>query len=94
MSESSEAMALRAIGLSKSFSIIGGSKLDVLEGIEMELKEASSLSIRGESGSGKTTLLNLLARLEPADCGTLHWEVKKLMLQKILTQRGYFVQST
>ena len=55
MSESSEAMALRAIGLSKSFSIIGGSKLEVLEGIEMELKEASSLSIRGESGCGKTT---------------------------------------
>ena len=78
MSERSEAMALRAIGLSKSFSIIGGSKLEVLEGVEMELKEASSLSIRGESGCGKTTLLNLLARLEPADCGTLHWGGKKI----------------
>ena len=78
MSERKEAMALRATGLSKSFSIIGGAELEVLEGIKMELKEASSLSIRGQSGCGKTTLLNLLARLERADCGTLHWGDKKI----------------
>jgi len=71
-------LVLRAEGLSKSFSIIGSSKVKVLDGIEIELKKASSLSIRGDSGCGKTTLLNLLARLEPADAGTLHWGSKAI----------------
>ena len=78
MSEFNKNLVLRAEGLSKSFSIIGSSKVKVLDGIEIELKKASSLSIRGDSGCGKTTLLNLLARLEPADAGTLHWGSKAI----------------
>ena len=78
MSEVNKNLVLRAEGLSKSFSIIGSSKVKVLDGIEIELKKASSLSIRGDSGCGKTTLLNLLARLEPADAGTLHWGSKAI----------------
>ena len=78
MSEDNKNLVLRAEGLSKSFSIIGSSKVKVLDGIEIELKKASSLSIRGDSGCGKTTLLNLLARLEPADAGTLHWGSKAI----------------
>ena len=78
MSEDKKSLVLRAEGLSKSFSIIGSSKVKVLDGIEIELKKASSLSIRGDSGCGKTTLLNLLARLEPADAGTLHWGSKAI----------------
>ena len=78
MSEGNKNLVLRAEGLSKSFSIIGSSKIKVLDGVEIELKKASSLSIRGDSGCGKTTLLNLLARLEPADAGTLHWGSKAI----------------
>ncbi len=78
MSEDNKNLVLRAEGLSKSFSIVGSSKVKVLDGIEIELKKASSLSIRGDSGCGKTTLLNLLARLEPADAGTLHWGSKAI----------------
>ena len=78
MSEDKKSLVIRAEGLSKSFSIIGSSKVKVLDGIEIELKKASSLSIRGDSGCGKTTLLNLLARLEPADAGTLHWGSKAI----------------
>ena len=55
-----------------------GQSLRYWKALKWNLKEASSLSIRGESGCGKTTLLNLLARLEPADCGTLHWGDKKI----------------
>ena len=78
MSDPEKKIALRAVGLSKSFSIIGSSKLHVLDGVELELEETSSLSIRGDSGCGKTTLLNLLARLEPADNGTLYWGRRKI----------------
>ena len=73
MNEENKDLVLRAKGLSKSFSIIGSAKVKVLDGIEIELQKASSLSIRGDSGCGKTTLLNLLARLELADGGTLYW---------------------
>ena len=78
MSDPEKKIALRAVGLSKSFSIVGSSKLHVLDGVELELEETSSLSIRGDSGCGKTTLLNLLARLEPADNGILYWGDKKI----------------
>ena len=71
MSDPEKKLALRAVGLSKSFSIIGGAKLEVLEGIKMELKEASSLSIRGESGCGKTTTLRLIAGHETASDGSV-----------------------
>jgi len=78
VSDPEKKIALRAVGLSKSFSIVGSSKLHVLEEVELNLEETSSLSIRGDSGCGKTTLLNLLARLEPADNGTLYWGDKKI----------------
>ena len=95
MSDPEKKIALRAVGLSKSFSIVGSSKLHVLDGVELELKETSSLSIRGDSGCGKTTLLNLLARLEPADKGTLYWGEKKLMpLANQIHWKHHGVQST
>jgi ABC-type lipoprotein export system ATPase subunit len=43
------------------------------------LHESSSLSIRGDSGCGKSTLLNLLARLEPADEGTIFWGEQRII---------------
>jgi ABC-type lipoprotein export system ATPase subunit len=73
-------IVLQAEGLCKSFSVVG-EKLKVLEGIDLKLEKSSSLSIRGDSGCGKTTLLNLLARLEPADSGLLHWGAKIINAQ-------------
>lgn len=73
MSNQRENVVLKASELSKSFSILGTSDLKVLDEVNLTLKESSSLSIRGDSGCGKTTLLNLLARLEPADGGTIFW---------------------
>lgn len=81
MSNVDRNIVLRAEGLCKSFSVVGD-KLQVLEKIDLKLKESSSLSIRGDSGCGKTTLLNLLARLEPADSGILHWGDRIINAQK------------
>lgn len=45
-----------------------GSTLQILSGIELEIKAGDSLAIVGRSGSGKTTLLGLLAGLDlPSD---------------------------
>ncbi len=73
MSNQRENVVLKANELSKSFSVLGTSDLKVLDEVNLTLKQSSSLSIRGDSGCGKTTLLNLLARLEPADGGTIFW---------------------
>ena len=78
MSNQRENVVLKASELSKSFSVLGTSDLKVLDEVNLTLKQSSSLSIRGDSGCGKTTLLNLLARLEPADGGTIFWGNKEI----------------
>ncbi|MGG1553909.1 ABC transporter ATP-binding protein [Paenibacillus ferrarius] len=47
----------------RSFQV-GGQQLDVLKGIEMELKPLQLVMLKGRSGSGKTTLLNLIGGLD------------------------------
>jgi len=54
--------------LSKSFAINGRS-LNVLKGLNLDVRPGECLVIVGASGSGKTTLLRVLAGLEQADGG-------------------------
>lgn len=56
-------------GLKKSFPY-GKRKIDVLKGIDLEVKKGDMIAIMGKSGAGKSTLLNILAGLERADHGT------------------------
>ena len=62
--------ALRATGLGKSVDL-GGRSLQILQGIDLEIKQGESIAIIGRSGSGKTTLLGLLAGLDTATEGKL-----------------------
>ncbi|HXQ80373.1 MAG TPA: ABC transporter ATP-binding protein [Opitutaceae bacterium] len=64
---------LSARGLSKSFPS-GDARLEVLRGVDLDVAQGESISVRGESGSGKSTLLNLLAGLDAPDSGTVAWE--------------------
>jgi putative ABC transport system ATP-binding protein len=48
---------------------IGNRQLQVLKGIDMEIKEGEFVSIMGSSGSGKSTLLNILGILDKYDSG-------------------------
>jgi putative ABC transport system ATP-binding protein len=47
----------------------GGEPLRVLDGIDLEVPEASFEALMGPSGSGKTTLLNLIAGLDRPSSG-------------------------
>jgi lipoprotein-releasing system ATP-binding protein len=62
--------ALRAIGLRKSYPVPGG-RLEVLKGLDLDVRRGMLLAIVGASGSGKSTLLNILGTLDHADEGTL-----------------------
>lgn len=46
--------------------------LEVLKGIDLEIKKGEVISIVGSSGAGKTTLLQILGTLDKADSGEVY----------------------
>ena len=64
---------LEARSVQRSFES-GEKHIEVLRGVDFQLKSGQSASIQGESGSGKSTLLNLLAGLDLPDGGDVLWE--------------------
>lgn len=61
-------VVLSARGIKKSFRVPGG-KLEILRGIDIELKRGERIGVFGPSGSGKTTLLYILGSLDLPDEG-------------------------
>lgn len=54
---------MRAVGIRKSFRTPRGT-LDVLSGVDLEVRRSESLAIVGASGVGKSTLLHILGALD------------------------------
>ncbi|MCQ1535738.1 ABC transporter ATP-binding protein [Methanosarcina sp. KYL-1] len=50
---------------------IGSHEVEVLHGINLEVREREFISIMGQSGSGKTTLMNLIGMLDRPDSGRI-----------------------
>lgn len=61
---------ISATDVSKSVDGPDG-RIDILEGVSLEVRAGASLAIVGASGSGKTTLLALLAGLDTPSRGTI-----------------------
>jgi len=57
-------------------------QLEVLKGINLEVKRGEVLAIIGPSGSGKSTLLRCLNRLETIEKGTIEVESEFLVQEK------------
>lgn len=49
----------------------GGQRIDVLQGVNLDIPEGDFLSLMGPSGSGKTTLLNLIGGLDTPTEGSI-----------------------
>jgi lipoprotein-releasing system ATP-binding protein len=64
---------LSARGLEKAYRM-GPHRVDVLRGVDVDVREGEILAILGASGSGKSTLLHVLGLLDHADAGTIVFE--------------------
>ena len=63
-------LVLHARGVERGF-VEGGSRLQVLRGLDLDVAAGERLAIVGVSGSGKTTLLQVLGGLDPPDAGSV-----------------------
>jgi lipoprotein-releasing system ATP-binding protein len=76
MTDASDAV-LSARGVRRSFRE-GSTTLEVLAGVELEVKRGERLAIIGASGSGKTTLLQILGGLDRPDAGVVEIDGRNL----------------
>ncbi|MBI2869252.1 MAG: ABC transporter ATP-binding protein [Chloroflexi bacterium] len=70
---------------------IGKRQLEVLKGINLEVRQGEMLAIMGPSGSGKSTMLNLLGCLDRPTAGRYHLdgrEVSKLNRRELSAIRA------
>ena len=65
-------MAIRAVGLAKSYRS-GGAELVVFSGLDLEVARGERLALVGESGAGKSTLLHLLGGLDRPTEGAIYF---------------------
>ena len=63
---------LVALGLKKTYPL-GRSRLDVLRGIDLELRRGEALVVVGASGAGKSTLLKACLGLLPTATGHIQF---------------------
>jgi lipoprotein-releasing system ATP-binding protein len=68
---------LAARGVVRGFTE-GNSKLEVLRGLDLEVRAGERLGIIGASGSGKSTLLQILGGLDKPDAGSVAIEGRNL----------------
>lgn len=61
---------VRISGVHKYFTR-GSERIDVLQGVNLEVPQGDFLALMGPSGSGKTTLLNLMGGLDTPSAGTV-----------------------
>ena len=64
---------LQVEGLVKRFQM-GGDTIDVLRGLDLNVRAGEFLAIEGRSGEGKSTLLHLLAGLDVSDAGSVMFD--------------------
>lgn len=87
--------ALRVAGVHKSYDTI-----EVLHGVDLEVRAGERVALMGRSGSGKSTLLNCICGIEPFNVGEIEVggealsAMEPVHLEKMRRERiGYVFQS-
>ena len=71
---------LQANDIYKTYHL-GGRELQVLRGVNLELRRGEFVALQGASGSGKSTLLQLLGGLDRPTSGIIRFKGEPLRLQ-------------
>ncbi len=69
---------LKASGITKSF-VIGKHRVEVLKGVDLQVRSGEWVALLGASGSGKTTLLDIIGTISRPDSGSLAMEGQDLI---------------
>ena len=56
----------------------GGEKIEVLQGIDLQIHAGDRVSIVGQSGSGKSTFLQILGTLDKPTDGAVFWDEQSI----------------
>lgn len=75
--------------VNKSFRV-GGEDVDILKGIEFQIKKGDFTVVFGPSGSGKSTLLHTMLGLEPPSTGEVSFLSEKIYENTDEDDRGDF----
>lgn len=69
---------VKAINIHKSY-VQGTGELEILRGVNLEIRPGEALAILGASGAGKSTLLHIMGTLDRPNRGELYWEGQDLL---------------
>ncbi|MED5534364.1 MAG: lipoprotein-releasing ABC transporter ATP-binding protein LolD [Pseudomonadota bacterium] len=81
-----DAAVLRVRGLVKTFDE-ADRRLEILQGVDLDIESGERLAIVGASGSGKSTLLQLLGGLDKPTAGEI-WVAGEAMTELSNSQKG------
>src|SRR6059036_222966 len=84
---------IKVRGLNKTYSR-GGEKIQVLQGLNLDVDKGDFIAFMGPSGSGKTTLLNLLGGLDVPSAGSVTVagdEITRMSTRKLTAWRARHV---
>ncbi len=70
-------LLLSAHGLTKTY-VMGARSLEVLKGVDVDIKRGDFVALRGASGTGKSTLLHLIGGLDTPNAGEIVFRGQKL----------------
>ena len=76
-SQQKQPVILKAEGVHKSYRM-GATKVKVLKGVDLALREGEFVAVIGASGSGKSTLLHILGGLDKPDRGAVSFDGRDL----------------
>ena len=68
---------IKVSGIRKSYPL-GPVEIEVLKGVDLEIRNGELISIMGQSGCGKSTLMNILGLLDKPSCGDLFINEEKI----------------
>jgi len=84
----SSAISLNARNIDKSY-IDGVRRIEVLKGVNLQLRRGEMVAIVGASGTGKTTLLHILGTLDRPSGGSLHYNQEDLFAKDDVTLSAF-----